>query len=265
MNKLTQHSIRISVAVTMGVMLIAFGAGKALAYTCGAHCHGVNEWAITAGEYYGASTDISMAHLTCDPTLCASSEFITNEMWLVNPTNCPNQNNGLCWVEAGYIDSPPPDPNNPNQSTNQSYFWADDRPGSSFMFELFQDVPTNEFGNTDHFVIINDNSTTPGGFQILVYNNSSTTLLQGISNDNTMIPTEITIGQELVGSAGASAPRVTFTHNMFAVQALGPSNMFVYNTQTAEGTVLSDGPPFGQWNTDPATSPDGGQFSTSCC
>lgn len=265
MSKLTQHSIRISVAVTLAVMLIAFGAGKALAYTCGGHCYGVNVWSSSKGEYFGASSDISMVPLTCDPTMCASSEFITNEMWLVDPTNCTQQTNGQCWVETGYIDSPPPDPNNPNQSKNQSYFWADERPGSTFMFELFQDVPASELGNTDHFVIINDTSTTPGGFQILVYNNSSTTLLQGTSNDNTMVGTQIIIGQELFGSAGASAPQAAFTHNMFATQALSPGNMFVYNTQTAEGTVINKSPPFGQWDTDPATSPDGGQFSTHCC
>src|SRR5205085_458869 len=152
-------------------------------------------------------------------------------------------------------DSPRPDPHNPNQSINQSYFWADERPGSTFMYELFQDVPAAEFGNTDHFVIINDTSTTPGGFQILVYNDSSTTLLQGTSNDNTMVGTVIIIGQELVGSTGAAAPQATFTHNMYAVQTLGPTNMFMYNTQTTAGNVTSNGPPFGQWDTDPAISP----------
>src|SRR5947209_8638892 len=168
MSKLTRRSMRVSVALTLVVMFIAFGAGKALAYSCGTHCYALNIWSTSTGKYFGASTDISLVHLTCDPVTCRPFGLINEEMWLVDPTSCTQQDNGLCWVETGYIDSPRPDPNNPNQSTNQSYFWADERPGSTFMYELFQDVPAAEFGNTDHFVIINDTSTTPGGFQILV-------------------------------------------------------------------------------------------------
>src|SRR5579864_8091688 len=132
MNKLTRRSLRLGAALALALMLVGFGVGRSLAYVCGgmAHCHGLNIWSISSGEYFGAATDISMVHLSCDPATCASTDFITDEMWLVDSTSCAHQDNGLCWVETGYINSPPPDPNNPNQSTNQSYFWADERPGS---------------------------------------------------------------------------------------------------------------------------------------
>jgi hypothetical protein len=244
-----------SVAVSLAVMLMAFGAGKAFAYACGSHCYGLNTWS-SSTEYYGAQTDISVVHLNCDTTTCAPSGLINEEMWLVDQTSCVRQDDGLCWIETGYVDY---------YSTNQTFFWADERPGQPFTFELMKNVSNSDYGNTDHFVIIKDKRVTPAGFEILVYNDSSTTLLEGTSNDNAMMGKQIIIGQELFGSGGASAPKAIFTHNLFAVQALGPGNAFVYNTQTIEGMVTSDNPPSGQWDTNPATSADGGQFSTSCC
>lgn len=265
MSQLAQRSIHISVAFALTVMLIvvgtqnAFGAMSPLTYPCSSHCYGVNTWS-SSTQYFGAYTDISLVQLGCDPQ-CASDGFIDEEMWLVDTNSCVHQFDGLCWVEIGYIDYQA-------QHNWQAYFWGDERPGQPFMFDLFNNVQNTDFGNTNHFVIIKDTRTTPIGFQVLIYNDSSHTFLQGISNDNAITANEIMIGQEIVGTDGASAPRAIFTQNKFATQALSSDNQFVYTAQTTEGTVISNNPPAGQWATDPASSGnafDGGQFSTSCC
>jgi len=153
-------------------------------------------------------------------------------------------------------------------STNQTFFWADKRPGQPFAFGLMANVPAGDYGNRDHFMIIKDGRATPNPFLVFMYNDNLSALYEGTSNANSMIGKQILIGQELDGIGGASAPQATFTRNIFAVQALGPEYVFWYNVQTQQGIVRSNNPPMGHWDIDPATSgssPEGGQFSTNCC
>lgn len=265
MHLLSHYGIRMSITTALIMTLITISTQSALAairptgYACSNHCYGVNTWSSTT-EYFGAYSDISVVQLGCAPQ-CAAAGFIDEEMWLVDATSCTRQFDGLCWVETGYIDYEA-------QNTGQAYFWADERPGQPFMYRLFSNVSSNDYGNRVHFVIIKDARTTPVSFQVMIYRDGSSTVLDGTSSDNAITAKNIMIGQEMVGSDGASAPTVIFTQNKFATQALGPDDQFVYTAQTLEGSVLSNKPPSGQWTTDPASSGnsfDGGQFSTSCC
>jgi hypothetical protein len=259
-SKPAQYSFRISVALALAVMLNTVGSEWAFGYSCPGsnHCYGANTWSRPT-EYFGVYTDISVVHLNCDPTTCAQDGFISDEIWLIDMASCPGQPSGMCWIETGYIDF---------KSTDQTLFWTDQRPGQPFAFGLMANVPTGDYGNRDHFMIIKDGRTSLKPFLIFMYNDSLSTLFEGTSNDNSMVGKRILIGQELQGTGGASAPQATFTRNIFAVQALGPEYVFWYNVQTKKGPVTSNNPPMGQWNIDPATSggsPEGGQFSTSCC
>jgi hypothetical protein len=262
MAELPLQVVRIGIALLLAATLVAVDAAKAPGYSgykCGSHCYGINTWTSSA-QYFGARTDISIARLSCDASTCAPGGLISDEMWLVDQTSssCTQGQDGACWVEIGYIDDYAA-----SKTLSQTFFWADERPNQPFGFELFQDVPDNAFGTTDHFVIINDQHITPAGFLVWLYNDSGT-LFQGTSNDNAMMGTQIEIGQELYGTQGASAQTATFSNNMFATQPLGSDNMFVYTAQTARGSVTADNPINVQWVIDPATLA-GGQFSTSCC
>jgi hypothetical protein len=258
-SKPAQYSIRISVALALAVVLITVGSGKALGYSCSPnHCYGLTYWSQST-EYFGSYTDISMVHLNCDPKTCAPNGFITDEMWLIDRPNCNNPPYYACWIETGYIEY---------MSTNQTFFWADKRPGYPFAFDLMANVPAGEYGNSDHYMIIKDGRTSPNPFLVFMYNDSLSVLFEGTSNANSMVSKQIQIGQELIGKGGASAPQATFTRNIFAVQALGPEYVFWYNVQKQKGIIKSNNPPMGHWDIDPATSgssPEGGQFSTNCC
>ena len=259
-SKLMQSGIRVSIALAVAVALIAAISGRAFGYSCSVkHCYAVNTWTQET-EYLGASTDILVVHLNCDTRACVTRQgMITNELWLVDTTTCAKENVGMCWIETGYTDY---------RSSKQTFFWADKRPGKPFAFELREDVAAGNYDQMQHFRIIKDGRTTPNLFQVFMYNDSSSTFFQGTSNDNAMKGNQIIIGQELYGTAGASAPQATFTHNLFAAEALGPANVFLSNAQIQLGSLTNNNPPMGGWDIAPPSSgelPEGGQFSTICC
>jgi len=214
-----------------------------------------------------------MAPISCNPSSCAPKDkgFINDEMWLIDDLCVNGGHTEICWIETGYytgsVDKSSPGTPVAVVALNPSFFWADMRPGQSFTFVLAGDIPDSQYGTKNHFVIVKDGRTTPNPFLVFIYNDSLSTFF-GESLNNRMNGNEINIGQELAFDGGAIAPQVTFTRNIFAVRPVGKDYVFWYNAQTDRGTVSSPNPPTGRWDIAPPTSgssPEGGQFSTSCC
>jgi len=249
--------------------------GQAATYSCGDpfidHCYGTNSWRRGGGgEYFGAYADIVQDRLSC-PRGCGG--FVNDELWLVDEVSsgCRANQFERCWVEAGTIAF---------DGSNPVYFWADSRPinagdvvGSGHntsTFNLHLLSASDPAGVTDHFMIIKDGRVSPQTFLVFIYNDSLSTLYNGVSAVPSGTPMRgnlIIIGQELAGTRDASADRVNFTRNIWAVQTLGSEFVFWYNRQTATGGVQSDNPPFAEWTINPASPPppEGGQFTTRCC
>jgi len=252
-------------ALGLALLLLFCLEGHAVTYSCGTpssgHCYGVNAWQKGGGgEYFGAYADIVQDRLSC-PSGCGG--FVDDELWLVddNSSGCVANPFKMCWVETGTIAI---------DGSNAVYFWADARPISTSTFNLHLLGAPDPAGVTDHFMIIKDGRVSPQTFLVFVYNDSLSTLYNGVSAVPSGAPMRgdrIIIGQELAGTKDASADVVNFTRNIWAVQALGPEYVFWYNRQTAKGGVTSANPPFAQWTIDPASPPppEGGQFTTHCC
>jgi hypothetical protein len=256
---MTDNLARVAAAALLVAAITLLSAGAASGYSCGnTHCYGTNSWS-QAGEYFGAYSDIQIAELSCP-----DDGFVDDEMWLVDTSSpgCRANEFGMCWVEVGYSTYP---------GRPLSYFWADGRPLTSSTYNEHILGPTDPVGTVDHFMIVKDGRVNPQTYLVFVYNDSRSTLYNGVSavppGTAQMVGRRIDIGQELFGSGGASASTALFTLNRWAVQALGPEYVFWYAVQGAKGAVTSNNPPKGQWVIDPGScnAVEGGEFSTSCC
>jgi hypothetical protein len=80
------------------------------------------------------------------------------------------------------------------------------------------------------------------------------------STGNPMQPNIATIGTELGGSSGASAPPATFTENWH------PDHFFAGAWVTVTGSPQVQTPPLqGSWTVNPSVQTEGGTWTTSCC
>src|SRR3954466_12489914 len=102
------------------------------------------------------------------------------------------------------------------------------RPINQSTFNLHLLGNTDPVGVTDHFTIVKDGRVTPNNFLVFIYNDSLSTLYNGVSVVPSGNPMSggIDMGQELAGARDASATRANFTRNIWAVQALGPEYVF---------------------------------------
>jgi hypothetical protein len=234
------------------------------------HCYGNNRW--TRGtEFFGAYTDISQSRMTC-PSGCGG--FVDNEIWLIDTSSpgCTGNEFGMCWVEAGTA---------VDEGGEAHFFWADARPGTGNTYNEHYLGSADPAGTVDHYMIVKDGRTRPNPFQVFIYNDSQSTLYNGVSTvpggggcgspQAPMVARRIDIGQELAGSPSsaneASAGTANYTRNIWAVQALDSAYVFWYNAQNAVGSVGSGNPPRASWTLNPGSSgaPEGGQFTTRCC
>jgi hypothetical protein len=260
-----QYRLYVRVCLSLGllIMLVFSGTSSAQTYTCGtpseAHCYGTTNWQVEP-EYFGAYTDITQSTLTC-PSGCGG--FVDDEMWMVDnrSSGCVANPFSMCWVEAGYIAL--------DGGNSPVFFWADARPINQSTFNLHLLGRQDPVGTTDHFMIIKDGRVSPQTFLVFIYNDTLSTLYNGVSaipTGNPMQANRVDIGQELAGTRDASADRAEFTRNIWAVQALGPEYVFWYRAQTTRGGLRNDRPPFADWTSDPASPPpEGGRFVTNCC
>lgn len=242
-------------------------SGSAHAYSCDdpvrGPCLGINIWQ-EQPEYFGAYSDIRQGRLRCPAGTCDGA--VANRVRLMDTVSplCVTNRFGACWVEAGYVATPETGPNGP------VFFWAEVRPTQQVPYAIHLAGPADPVGVVDHFMIIKDGRVFPETFLVFMYNSSLSTLYGGVSVAPTGVPMKansIDIGQSLEGTTGASAPRVDFNRNIWAVRLLGPEYVFWYRPQVRRGLLREDRPPFVAWTIDPAAprAPEGGRFTTHCC
>jgi hypothetical protein len=171
-------------------------------------------------------------------------------MWLEDTHNQPN----IYWVESGY-ESYPPGP-----ASNDSYFWADERPnGGGYNWHDFGQVPSGDYQHNATFNIVNDGSQS-----YEVYVSTYTTYYLGYSTHSIVSPNDIVIGQELAGSSGASAPVSFFSDNQWLDSNDAPHYQ-TYGSDTTPYPLTSDNPPYASWFIHPQNSSTGGSLQASCC
>jgi hypothetical protein len=226
----------------------------AFAYSCTGvdHCYGVNSW---SGGTTGVSAWITANRLTCSG--CGLNDFITNELWLATGSQ-------QYWVEAGITTYNKATDTNPANTPRTSYFWADWRPGSQWYEHEMDQIPGADLGQYTYFEILKVSGANQFNVTVSGYSGYHA---YGYSTDNTMgLPGIIQVGQELAGTAGASAPTAHYIYNQWfdsssiphyqgANGALNPS---VYNSGATGPIVRS-------WAILPS-SPNsyGGDLWTSC-
>lgn len=223
---------------------------RARAYSCGdgldgGHCYGDYDW---SGATTGSATSIYMVHLTCSTSCSSAHGFVDNEMWLIDENN-PTE----YWVESGYESYPP------GSSSNDSYFWADERPnGGGYNFHDFGQVASGDYQHYTSFTIVKD-----GSQYWEVYLGTYTTDYVGYSTSNSMSPSDIVIGLELAGSGGGAAPVAYFNDNEWYDSTLH-AHYQTYGSDSYPG-LLSNNPPYASWYIHPQNSSTGGSLKTSCC
>ncbi|MEO7002411.1 MAG: hypothetical protein ABI068_11360 [Ktedonobacterales bacterium] len=215
------------------------------------------------GGANGSKTSITIVPLNCNNS-GGGCGIITNEMWLLNKNEpgCAFENQ--CWVEVGYW-------NAPGNGYSESYFWADNRPGSLVIIHFFGDIPAGDYNVSTAFTIAHDCGSTCYDVNVAGAKDS----FHGLSTNNTMNPTSpdsvIRIGMEVAGSNSdaASAGHAYFTYNQWE------SSSGTWNYQTNCGAYKkppycaynpdSDAPPWMEMITQPVNGNNGGSYRTRCC
>lgn len=215
------------------------------------HCYAIVDWHGHAG---GTKTELDpYGSLNCQS--CPGIGFIDNEMWFqdTESSQCVNDGNGGCWVEAGISTW---DANNPN-SCNQGHdstcvFWADSRPyGGSFhqhpLYYIGSDGTSLDpfffYVTIENYVGSSSNGTSWDVAVTVYKNNSYVTTVSGVSTSNNMNADDIVIGSELSATSGASAGKNYFNYNEW----LGSDGIWHYQTVTARNDS-SNAPPNGTWS-----------------
>jgi len=90
-------------------------------------------------------------------------------------------------------------------------------------------VPSQDIGHKVHIIISQTNFAGHTDFNVAL--NTYSTSYEALSTDNTMVPNGITVGQELAGGIGASAPEAHFTNNQYedTTGAFQPWTDFVFD------------------------------------
>jgi len=236
-------------AVIASVILPSLGGlpmARASSYSCDlnsqtfGHCYGVNRW---DGNVQGAFTYMSVPVLV-RPTGGRN----TAEMWLSTDSSMVEIGiaNGFTGF-SGY---------NPNVNY---YYWADLRPGSTYSEHPLIAPPA-----ADRNASLNIYKSTTAANEFDGSINSDTYYFGGLrSVANTMSPTHIQIGTEIIGSSGGSTPSTFYAYNEWQGTTGG-----AYSYQNNPGTFpfhqTSDFPPTQSWVTVPAPGNSGGRLVVSC-
>lgn len=231
--------------LTLPLILGACGGQPApQGYKCGTpssgHCYGEVFLSLpdsTLDGYHGYTTNIYTTEY-----ITPGDGFITNEFWLTS-IDCS------CWIEVGYKSE---------SVTGLRYFWAQRRASDGlFIRHDLGPVPAADLG---HYGIYDIHETANGTFSISIVNQATNI------QDSTSYPIwtqhhwgEVTLGQELQGSTGASAGLVLFLYNSW-YDGAGHKHY-----ETHSGALKADKPPYADWLQTPTSTPNGGSFYTECC
>ncbi len=220
-------------------------------YNCLAHCYGRDLWTFPGAITGGAVT------ITVNP-MAQGDGFVTNEMWVDQPNissgDCANQVDN-CWVEAGYAAG------GSSNGAQEYFFWADVRPCSCGGYHEHDSANLlgGDYGNVVNVGIFSNGSST---WDINVF--GAATSLSGVSTGQTMNPTEILQGQELVGLSGVNTPTAHLTDSEWR------DTNGVWSVEGADGTLdpclngcPNINPPWSGWvkGSDPRNF-SGGDFYT---
>jgi len=180
-------------------------------------------------------------------------------MWLVQQNNSQcSADASQCWVEVGYY-------NDPGDGHTESYFWADERPGSPFYQHFIANIPAGDYNVPALFEISQTCGTSC--WNVSIY--ATREYYEAESTNNSMNPTGqnsyIQIGMELAGSNSnaASSNPAYFTQNAW-YNASNASWYFQTNSGIP-GELISYAPPWIRQVTAPANGNSGGLYLTSCC
>jgi len=196
----------------------------------------------------GSSTEFQTVHLY---SVNDGSDHISEEMWLVDDVDdCAG--NGISWVEAGEATW--------YGHTGNWYFWADCRPGSTFLPHFLYQPPSGDVYHYFQYTIEKALRAT-NEFSASMYNTSGTQLWYGESTSNTMAADEIQVGLETTDN------NYSVTHSdpdyFIGNQYFGLNEVWAY--QANSGTVYANNPPTWTWVTPPSGGNHGGEGKTTCC
>ena len=220
------------------IMLVApiIGApNTALAtYNCtNPHCYAEHRW---YGGNYGADTYISIVSLYDNNHNLG--DHVTNEMWVGDDGNYCSTTIA-CWVEAGYE----------AQNGNFFYFYAYQTVNGTYYQATLGYVPYGDLGH-NAYVWIHYNGYT---FDVEVSTISNTYYANApmFMNIN-----RIDIGEELAGTATASAPTAYWNDNRW----IDSGGSYHYQYRDGDCDCISN-PPYGGWTIKPSNSSTGGEWN----
>ena len=253
------HNRKLLLAIA-GVILCLSGCAT---YNCGGpsggHCYGTASW----GRGNLGETDLRAFLTNVTPVeLNKGNLVINNELWLVQDDS-PVCTGGKCWTEVGVTSGAC------SESSDTRYFWAENvitAVTSSYLCRDLGPVQPQEFGQPTMLLIARESASV---FDVLV--ETCTTfgsgpqpscprrVLSAQSALNPMQPNVATIGMEMGGSSGASAPQATFTGNWHS------SPSFAGAWVTNPGSPNVQAPVKASWTVNPSVATEGGTWVTSCC
>jgi hypothetical protein len=168
-------------------------------YSCSGGCYALEQTDYTdlGTTILGAHIKIDTVHISCS---CVTYKFIDNEMWLQG-------SDPVYFVETGYTTS--------GDTGNQvEYFWGYEyRDGSGKAQRIWQpfagSIPSGDYGSPATYWAYKTGGWNSSQFQFNVINTHTN---YSVWQNNNFIVNSIVMGQELVGTNGASAPNARFSY-----------------------------------------------------
>ncbi len=224
---------------------------RASSYSCTNHCYGVVKW---GGSVDGAQMYMAVRGLN------AGDGLVTNEMWLsggpASGYTCPDPSGtNTCFVETGVTVGPLAG----TSCSSDCYYWADLRTcqgcSDNYNEHYMANVGQGDYGN---YKVFNVWRTGQGDFTVNAGPNNA------LSTDNNMVPNQIQIGMELVGTSGAWALQAPYAYNEW-------ERNYNWQYQTVDGSPgtglnANSAPISSYWQPSPSqdSSHSGGSWQTSC-
>ncbi len=247
----------------IAAVILCLSLSSCTTYSCGTpsggHCYGTVSW----GKGDLGETDLRAFLTNVTPVeLNKGNLVINNELWLTQePTsNCAG---GSCWTEVGVTSGACA------SGSDTRYFWAENvvtAVGPSYLCRDLGAVDPQEFGQPTMLLIARESASV---FDVMVetctrYGSGppptcARRVLSAQSGLNLMQPNVATIGMEVGGSSGASAPQATFTGNWHS------DPFFAGAWVNSPGSQRVETPVKASWTVNPTVQTEGGTWVTSCC
>lgn len=228
-------------AFTAGALTLACNSGKPSPnpYSCGnvtrGHCYAIT----SLGDHIlGFQTRVYITE-----NITPGNGFVTNEFWLRNYSGTSS------WIEVGY-----------QRTTlgNIRYFWSQNDENGNFRNHDLHDVPPDELGTA---VTLTIQQLQPRVFGVAIEGRTTHFAVEtNVKMWDGAHGGYAEMGQELAGTAGATAGFASFERNR--VKTESGWKWFVASTVGSD----EHKPPYGSWIADPTTEErEGGVFTTQCC